>query len=499
MDAAEEARRGAAGAGGGRLADVAMVGLGVMGRNLALNLSDHGHAVAVHDRDPRAVAAFAAGPGAGRDVVACEDLASLARSLARPRRVMLMVPAGQPVDDALQGLLPHLEPGDVVIDGGNSHHADTARRVRELAAQGVLFVGAGVSGGEEGARHGPSIMPGGHPEAWPLVKDLLQGIAAQVDGLPCCDWVGEGGAGHYVKMVHNGIEYGDMQLIAEAYHFMRAVVRLTVPEAADAFARWNEGRLDSYLVQITADILTREDDDGWPLVEKVLDVAGQKGTGRWTVADALERGVPLTLIGEAVFARALSALKHERTAAAEALRGPGAGGVSLDRAGQLEDLEDALYAAKVVSYAQGFMLLRQASADLGWSVPLHKVPLLWRGGCVIRSRFLGDIAEAYAEDPDLPNLMTAPCFARELASCQAGWRRTLSRAIAAGVPTPALSAALAFYDGYRAERLPANLIQAQRDYFGAHTYERVDRPRGERYHTDWTGTGATTRVEPREG
>jgi 6-phosphogluconate dehydrogenase len=467
-------------------ATVAMVGLGVMGRGLALNLSDKGHVVAVYDRQPGAVEAFLAGPAAGREVIGCGGAADLAAALQRPRRVMLMVPAGGPVDAAIAGLVPHLEPGDVVIDGGNSHFADTARRARELAERGVLFVGAGVSGGEEGARNGPSIMPGGDAEAWPLVKELLQGIAARVDGVPCCDWVGDEGAGHYVKMVHNGIEYGDMQLIAEAYHYMRAVVGLSVREASEVFAEWDVGRLDSYLVRITAEVLARLDDDGLPLVDKVLDAAEQKGTGRWTVADALERGTPLTLVAEAVFARALSSLKDERVAASAVLKGPGAPGATFDRQGMLRDLEEALYASKVVSYAQGFMLLKQASAELGWRIPLPTVPLLWRGGCVIRSRFLGDIAAAYQADPDLPNLMTAPFFAGELAGCQAGWRRTLSRAIAAGVPMPATSAALAFYDGYRSARLPANLLQAQRDHFGAHTFERVDAPRGQRFHADWS-------------
>ncbi len=469
--------------------DVAMVGLGVMGRNLALNLSDHGHVVSVFDREPHVVQDFVAGQGAGRAVRGYEDLASLARSLSRPRRVMLMVPAGAPVDFALRDLAPHLDPGDVVIDGGNSHFEDTTRRARELKELGLLFVGAGVSGGEDGARHGPSIMPGGDPAAWPIVRGLLQGIAARVDGRPCCEWLGQDGAGHYVKMVHNGIEYGDMQLIAEAYHYMRVVVGLTVREAAGAFAEWDRGRLDSYLIEITAEVLAKEDDDGGPLVEKVLDVAGQKGTGQWTVADALRRGVPLTLVAEAVFARSLSALKDERVAAARVLRGPGTSGGSFDRLGQLRDLEDALYAAKVVSYAQGFMLLAQAAHDLGWQVPLGTVPLLWRGGCVIRSRFLGDIAAAFEEDPALHNLMTSSRFARELAECQAGWRRTLSRAIASGVPMPAMSAALAFYDGYRSERLPANLIQAQRDRFGSHLYERVDAPRGQLFHTDWRREG----------
>ncbi len=473
----------------GQPSDIAMIGLGVMGQSLALNLNDNGYRVSAYDVLPPTREAFAAGPAAGRDIHVHGDLAALAASLTRPRKLMLMVPAGAPVDAVLADLLPHLEAGDVVIDGGNSHFDDTARRVRELAATGVLFVGAGVSGGEAGARHGPSIMPGGNPDAWPLVKEMLQAIAARVDGEPCCAWTGSGGAGHYVKMVHNGIEYGDMQLIAEAYQYMRSVLGMRVDEAGATFAQWDEGRLDSYLIEITGHILRALDEDGSPLIEKVLDAAGQKGTGRWTAVDALHRGVPLTLVAEAVFARSLSAMKDERVNASEVLRGPGSAGGSFDRQGQLSDLEEALYASKIVSYAQGFMLLRTASDDLGWELDLGAVAQTWRGGCIIRSRFLTDIRAAYAAEPGMANLMTVRFFARELASCQAGWRRSLNRAIGSGAPVPAMSASLAFYDGYRSKRLPANLIQAQRDYFGAHTYERVDSPRGQTFHTDWEGSG----------
>ncbi len=457
-----------------------------MGRNLTLNLSDNGFSVSVYDLSADAREAFVAGAAAGREIVACDDMAALVRSLASPRKLMLMVPAGAPVDAVIEELLPHLQPGDVVIDGGNSHFEDTARRVRRLRERGMHLVGAGISGGEEGARHGPSIMPGGDPDAWPLVREMLQAIAAKVDGQPCCEWIGPEGAGHYVKMVHNGIEYGDMQLIAEAYHYMRSVLGMRVDEAGKAFAQWDEGRLDSYLIEITAQVLAVLDDDGSPLVEKVLDVAGQKGTGRWTAVDSLQRGVPLTLVAEAVFARFLSTFKEERVAAAEVLRGPGSAGGSFDRQGQLSDLEDALYASKIVSYAQGFMLMRLAAEQLEWPLDLSAVAQTWRGGCIIRSRFLADIRAAYADQPDLENLMTTRFFASELASCQAGWRRTLTRAMGSGVPFPATSAALAFYDGYRSKRLPANLIQAQRDRFGAHTYERTDAERGRFFHSAWT-------------
>ncbi len=469
-------------------ADIALIGLAVMGQNLVLNMSDHGYQVAVYNRSGSVTDEFLAGPAAGRAITGHHDYASLVATLKRPRRVMLMVKAGAPVDSVIADLLPHLEPGDIIIDGGNSHFTDTRRRSEELRAAGLRFIGAGVSGGEEGARHGPSIMPGGDPEAWPHVQRIFQDIAAKVDGIPCCDWVGSDGAGHYVKMVHNGIEYGDMQLISEVYAVMSGVLGMQPAEMAEVFARWDQGKLDSYLIEITAEILAHKDEDGAPLVDKILDVAGQKGTGKWTSTDALDRGVPLTLISEAVFARYLSAHKDERVEAAKVLAGPkGASGA--DERSLLNDLEDALYAAKIISYAQGYMLLQTAAAELGWDLDYGGIAQLWRGGCIIRSRFLGDIKAAYDADKGLQNLLLAPFFAGEIASAQAGWRRALAKAIEFGVPTPALSSGLSFYDGYRQERLPANLLQAQRDYFGAHTYERVDKPRGEFFHTDWTGQG----------
>ncbi|HZJ09664.1 MAG TPA: decarboxylating NADP(+)-dependent phosphogluconate dehydrogenase [Trueperaceae bacterium] len=472
----------------GPRADIGLVGLAVMGQNLVLNMSDHGYEVAVYNRSPEVTDAFLQGPAAGRAISGHYDYAGVAASLKRPRRVMLMVKAGAPVDSVIGDLLPHLEPGDIIIDGGNSHFTDTIRRTKELREAGLHFIGAGVSGGEEGARHGPSIMPGGDIEAWPHVKKIFQDIAAKVDGIPCCDWVGSDGAGHYVKMVHNGIEYGDMQLISEVYAVMSAVLGMKPAEIAAVFAGWDKGKLDSYLIEITAEILAFEDEDGAPLVDKVLDVAGQKGTGKWTSTEALDRGVPLTLISEAVFARYLSALKDERVAASRVLAGPSTA-PRPDERDLLVALEDALYAAKIISYAQGYMLLQTAAAELGWQLDYGGIAQLWRGGCIIRSRFLGDIKSAYAADPKLESLLLAPFFAGEIASAQAGWRRAVAKAIEFGVPTPALSAGLAFYDGYRQDRLPANLLQAQRDYFGAHTYERVDAPRGEFFHTDWTGHG----------
>ena len=409
-------------------------------------------------------------------------------SLERPRRVMLMVQAGRAVDAVIGQLLPLLDAGDIVIDGGNSNFEDTRRRVRELADQGFLFLGTGVSGGEEGARTGPSIMPGGPREAWNAVRPILQDISAHVDGTPCCDWMGEDGAGHYVKMVHNGIEYGDMQLIAEAYQLMRDGLGLSAEEMHQVFADWNQGKLDSYLIEITRDILSRYDDEGKLVLDLVVDAAGQKGTGRWTAQGALDKGIPLTLISEAVFARSLSALKEERVAASELLAGPETSFAG-DRARFLDDLRDALYAAKIVSYAQGYMLLRAAKEEYDWSLDLGKTATIWRGGCIIRSRFLNDIATAYRDQPDLTNLLLAPFFRQEVANAQAGWRRVVAEAVRLGIPTPTMSAALSFFDGYRRASLPANLIQAQRDYFGAHTYERLDRPGGERFHTNWTGRG----------
>jgi 6-phosphogluconate dehydrogenase len=404
---------------------------------------------------------------------------------------MLLVKAGPPVDEFIARLIPHLEPGDIVIDGGNSNYQDSIRRTAELEAKGLLFVGTGVSGGEEGARHGPSLMPGGSPAAWAHIRPIFQAIAAKVDGgVPCCDWVGENGAGHYVKMVHNGIEYGDMQLIGEAYHVLAEGFGLSPAEAGAVFAEWNRGPLESYLIEITADILGYQDEDGAPLVDKILDAAGQKGTGKWTVSSALDLGMPVSLIAEAVFARCLSALKTERVAAAEVLQGPSPR-IPGERAAAVEDVRRALYASKIMSYAQGYMLLREAAREHRWHLNYGGIALMWRGGCIIRSRFLGKIKEAFDEDGALPNLLLAPFFRDAVAECQPAWRRVVAQAALAGLPVPAFGSALAFYDGYRRARLPANLLQAQRDYFGAHTYERVDRPRGQFFHTNWTGRGGT--------
>ncbi len=469
-------------------ADVGLIGLAVMGQNLALNISDHGFAVAVYNRTAARTEEFLSGPAAATGILPAYSLEELAGRLAPPRRVLLMVRAGQPVDDTIAGLLPLLDPGDVIVDGGNSHFADTIRRVRAAEAGGLLFVGAGISGGEEGARHGPSIMPGGSPAAWPLLRPVLQAIAARVaDGTPCCDWVGADGAGHFVKMVHNGIEYGDMQLIAEAYDVMRRGLGLSPEHMQAAFAAWNRGRLDSYLIGITADIMSYRE-VGTPVLENILDSAGQKGTGRWTAEAALELGVPATLAAEAVFARFLSAMVDDRHRASHALAGP-APALEDDPEAVLADLEQALYASKLVSYAQGFMLLRQAAGEHGWDLDHGGIALLWRQGCIIRAAFLDEVRRAFRQDPGLPSLLLDPYFSEQLAGAQGGWRRTVARAAAAGIPVPAYAGALAFYDGYRSGRLPANLIQAQRDYFGAHLYERLDRPRGEYFHTDWTGRG----------
>ncbi len=471
-------------------ADIGMIGLAVMGQNLVLNMDDNGYEVAVYNRTASVTHEFLDGPAAGTRVSGHEDLASLIAALKRPRKVMLMVKAGAVVDAVIEELRPLLEPGDLLIDGGNSNHTDSTRRSKELREAGLLYIGTGVSGGEEGARNGPSIMPGGHVEAWPLVKDLFQAISAKVDGEPCCEWMGEDGAGHFVKMVHNGIEYGDMQLIAEAYHLLATEGGLDADATGALFERWNRGVLDSYLIDITAQIFRYKDEDGSALVGKILDSAGQKGTGKWTAIDALNLGVPLTLITEAVFARFLSALKDERVAASKVLKGPAP---DETRSSNFEDdLEQALYASKIASYAQGFMLLRATAAEFGWSIDYRSVARIWRGGCIIRSRFLNDIAAAYEADADLASLLVAPFFAHALNKAQDGWRRSIARAVTGGIPVPTMSAALAFFDGYRHATLPANLIQAQRDFFGAHTYERVDKPRGEHFHTDWTGHGGKT-------
>lgn len=471
------------------LADIAVIGLAVMGQNLILNMNDHDFTVAAFNRTVSKVDDFLAGPAKGTNVIGARSIPELTALLQKPRRVMLMVKAGQAVDDTIEQLLPHLEPGDIIIDGGNSLFTDTERRVKYVESKGLLFVGTGVSGGEEGARRGPSIMPGGSPAAWPHIKDIFQTIAAKVeDGTPCCDWVGEGGAGHYVKMVHNGIEYGDMQLIAESYDLLSRYAGLTGGELATVFAEWNKTELDSYLIQITAEILAFKDTDGSPLVDHILDAAGQKGTGKWTVMNSAELGQPVTLIAEAVFARSLSALKNDRVTAAATLKGP-QGLKPTDAPAFTEQVRQALYASKIISYTQGYMLMRAAAAEYGWNLGYGAIALMWRGGCIIRSRFLGDIRTAYEATPDLTNLLLAPFFTMAVEEAQTAWRSTIAAAVTAGIPVPAMSTALAFYDGYRTDRLPANLIQAQRDYFGAHTYERTDRPRGEFSHTNWTGHG----------
>ncbi len=472
-------------------ADIGLIGLAVMGQNLVLNMSDHGFSVAVYNRSPATTSAFAEGAAKGRGITPCYSLEQLVDALKPPRRVMLMVRAGEPVDQLIGQLLPLLSAGDIIIDGGNSRFTDTNRRVEAVAAAGLHYLGCGISGGEEGARHGPSIMPGGDRAAWPQVRPILQSIAARVDGQPCCQWVGEAGSGHYVKMVHNGIEYGDMQLISEAYHLLRRGLGLEVEAIQQVFAEWNRGVLDSYLIEITADILRHRDRDGAPLVDKILDAAGQKGTGKWTGVSALDTGIPLTLITEAVFARCLSALTEQRVRAA-AIYGTEPVAFSGDTGAAVADLHDALYAAKIISYTQGYMLMRAAAGEYGWELSYGDIALMWRGGCIIRSRFLGNIKEAFERDPGLDNLLMDRFFVAAIRATEAGWRRTVARGIELGLPLPALGSALSFFDGYRSERLPANLLQAQRDYFGAHTYERVDRPRGEFFHTDWTGRGGDT-------
>jgi 6-phosphogluconate dehydrogenase len=470
-------------------ADIGLIGLAVMGQNLVLNMDDHGFTVAVYNRTTSKVDRFLENEAQGTKVIGTHTLEELVAVLKRPRRVMIMVKAGWPVDAVIEQLVPLLEPGDIIIDGGNSHFPDSTRRTKELAEKGLLFIGTGVSGGEEGARYGPSIMPGGAPEAWPHVKPIFQSIAAKVaDGSPCCDWVGEEGAGHFVKMVHNGIEYGDMQLISEAYDVMQHALGLSPDEMSVTFSEWNKGKLDSYLIEITAEILAYKDEDGQPMVDKILDTAGQKGTGKWTAVSALENGIPLTLIGEAVFARFLSALKEERVTAASVLDSP-TPAYTGDKAALIADLEEALFASKIISYTQGYMLMRSASQEFGWNLAYGNIALMWRGGCIIRAAFLDDIKAAFDANPTLNNLLLAPFFQAQVQQAEDAWRRVVSTAVSLGIPVPTMSSALAFYDGYRRERLPANLLQAQRDYFGAHTYERVDKPRGEFFHTNWTGQG----------
>ncbi len=473
--------------------DIGLIGLAVMGENLVLNMESKGFRVSVFNRTVEKVDKFMAGRGAGKNIYGARTLEDFVGSLKSPRRVFLMVKAGQAVDDFIEKLIPVLDPGDVIIDGGNSHFPDTARRTAYVESKGLLYIGTGVSGGEEGALKGPSMMPGGSPAAWPFVKPIFQGICAKVEGgAPCCDWVGEGGAGHFVKMVHNGIEYGDIQLICECYQIMKDILGMSNEEMHATFAEWNKGDLDSYLVEITRDILAKKDEDGRYVLDYILDTAGQKGTGKWTAISALDAGVPLTLIGESVFARCLSAQKEERVAASRILQGPAPAKFNGDRAAFLEDLRRALFAAKVVSYAQGYALMRAAAAEYGWKLNYGGIALMWRGGCIIRSVFLGKIKEAFDRQPDLANILLDPYFCGKLAEAQQGWRNVLCTAMQAGVPAPCMTAGLQYYDGYRSERLPANLLQAQRDFFGAHTYERTDRPRGEFFHTNWTGHGGDT-------
>jgi len=470
--------------------DIALIGLAVMGQNLILNMNDHGYVVVAYNRTTAKVDEFLAHEARGTKVLGAHSIPEMVSLLKRPRRVMMLVKAGQAVDDFIEQLLPHLEAGDIIIDGGNSLYGDTERRVKYCASKGLLFVGSGVSGGEEGAWRGPSIMPGGNPAAWPHLKGIFQAVSAKVDGgSPCCDWVGDGGSGHYVKMVHNGIEYGDMQLICEAYAIMRSGLGLTADEMHDVFAEWNRGELDSFLVEITRDILGFKDTDGKPLVDKILDTAGQKGTGKWTVIDSANLAQPVTLIAEAVFARCVSSMKDERVAASKVLVGPAPKLTVPDRPAFIRDIMYALYASKMVSYAQGYMLMRAAAAENKWSLNYGGIALMWRGGCIIRSRFLGKIKEAFDKNPTLNNLLLDGFFQGEIAKCQTGWRHVVSQAALHGIAVPAFSTALSFYDSYRTAVLPANLLQAQRDYFGAHTYERIDQPRGQFFHTNWTGRG----------
>jgi 6-phosphogluconate dehydrogenase len=474
-------------------ADIGLIGLAVMGENLVLNIESHGFPVAVFNRTTSKVDAFMAGRAEGKKIVGCHSIEELAVNLKRPRKVILLVKAGQPVDDFIELLLPHLDEGDIIIDGGNSHFPDTIRRTGYVESKDLLYVGTGVSGGEEGALKGPSIMPGGSAAAWPHVKDIFQSIAAKVDdGSPCCEWIGDNGAGHFVKMVHNGIEYGDMQMICESYFIMRNLLNMQPPEISEIFAEWNRGELDSYLIEITRDILAKMDDEtGKPMVDVIMDKAGQKGTGRWTSLAALNLGVPAQTIAEAVFARALSAIKEERVAASKILSGP----ESTFKGNKTEFiamLQKALYASKICSYAQGFQLMRAAAVEYGWDLKYGEIALLWRGGCIIRAQFLGKIKEAFNKSHDLQNLLLDDYFKEAIENSQTAWRQVIATAVSSGIPVPAFSSALAYYDGYRSGVLPASLLQAQRDYFGAHTYERVDKPRGEFFHTNWTGKGGDT-------
>lgn len=470
-------------------ADIGLIGLAVMGQNLVLNMNDHGYTVSVFNRTTSKVDDFMKGPAKGTNVIGTHSLKEFFESLKRPRKVMLMVKAGTAVDEFIDQCLPFLEKGDLIIDGGNSLYTDTNRRTIALKEKGILYIGAGISGGEEGARHGPSIMPGGNPEAWPHVKKIFQDISAKVEnGEPCCEWVGDLGAGHYVKMIHNGIEYGDMQLISESYDLLHRGLKFNQDDLQKTFKEWNSGKLDSYLIEITSHIFKMKDSDGSPLVEKILDVAGQKGTGKWTVINALDLGMPLTLISEAVFARCLSAIKDERIEASKKLKGPNIE-FKGDKTLFVKKIEQALYASKMISYAQGFMLMKQAALDYGWKLNYGSIALMWRGGCIIRSKFLGKIKEAFDKNKDLKNLLLDDFFANEINQTEQAFREVVAEGVKLGIPLPCFSTALSFFDGYRSEKLPANLLQAQRDYFGAHTYERIDQPKGQYFHTNWTGTG----------
>lgn len=475
-----------------KLSDIGLIGLAVMGENLVLNMESKGFQVSVYNRSAQKVNDFLAARAKGKKIVGTSTIEELVASIERPRKIMLMIKAGSAVDEMIETLIPHLAPGDIIIDGGNTHFPDTNRRTAYVESKGLLYIGTGVSGGEEGALLGPSIMPGGSKAAWPLVKPIFQAIAAKVDdGSPCCDWVGENGAGHFVKMVHNGIEYGDMQLICEAYQIMRDYLGMSADEMHEVLKEWNKGELDSYLIEITRDILAYKDTDGKPLVDKILDTAGQKGTGKWTGVAALDLGIPLTLIGEAVFSRCLSAVKEERVKASKILHGP-APKFTGDRARFINDIKDALYASKIVSYAQGYALMQAAAVEYKWKLNYGGIALMWRGGCIIRSAFLGKIKEAFDNNPAITNLLLDPFFKEKVEKAQAGWRNVVAASVTNGIPVPAISSALGYFDGYRCEKLPANLLQAQRDYFGAHTYERTDKPRGEFFHTNWTGRGGTT-------
>jgi 6-phosphogluconate dehydrogenase len=475
-----------------KLADIGLIGLAVMGENLVLNMESKGFTVAVFNRTVDKVDRFIAGRGAGKNFIGTHSVAELCACLERPRKVMMLVKAGQPVDDFIENIIPYLEEGDIIIDGGNSNYHDTMRRTKYVESKGLLYIGTGVSGGEEGALKGPSLMPGGSPAAWSAVKNILQAISAKVEGdTPCCDWVGENGAGHFVKMVHNGIEYGDIQIICEAYQIMKDILGMSADEMHEVFKTWNEGDLNSYLIEITSDILSYKDENGEVLVDKILDTAGQKGTGKWATVAALDLGIPLTLIGESVFSRCLSAQKDLRVEASKVIKGPEVKFTG-DKSRMISDLKDALFGAKIISYAQGYNLMMEAAKEYGWNLNYGGIALMWRGGCIIRSIFLTDIKKAFDNDPNLQNLILAPYFKDILENAQAGWRRVCTTALTNGIPVPALTSALCYFDGFRSERLPANLLQAQRDYFGAHTYERLDKPRGQFFHTNWTGEGGDT-------